>query len=93
VIENLAILAPGLLGASIAKAARKQNAARFISLWARKPAARAVHKNQSAVLGGIPSGDSGNRASAVALIFQIKKCRNLFYGTTHNTNTAIVITE
>ncbi|AWI08059.1 prephenate dehydrogenase [Ereboglobus luteus] len=40
VLAHLAILAPGLLGASVAKAARARNAARSITIWARRPETR-----------------------------------------------------
>ncbi|WP_236919085.1 prephenate dehydrogenase [Ereboglobus luteus] len=39
-LAHLAILAPGLLGASVAKAARARNAARSITIWARRPETR-----------------------------------------------------
>ena len=39
-IEQLTILAPGLLGGSVARAARERGAARRIVLWARRPEAR-----------------------------------------------------
>lgn len=39
-VEHLAILAPGLLGASVARAARAREAARHITLWARRPETR-----------------------------------------------------
>ncbi|MDF9826663.1 prephenate dehydrogenase [Ereboglobus sp. PH5-10] len=39
-LDHLAILAPGLLGASVAKAARARNAARSITIWARRPETR-----------------------------------------------------
>jgi cyclohexadieny/prephenate dehydrogenase len=40
VISRLAILAPGLLGASVAQAARHFGAARHLTLWARRPEVR-----------------------------------------------------
>jgi prephenate dehydrogenase len=40
VIETLAILAPGLLGGSVAMAARARGAARRITIWARRPEVR-----------------------------------------------------
>ncbi|MDR1789170.1 MAG: prephenate dehydrogenase/arogenate dehydrogenase family protein [Opitutaceae bacterium] len=45
-IEKLAILAPGLIGASVARAARARGAARHITLWSRKPSARAALRRQ-----------------------------------------------
>ncbi len=39
-LDQLTILAPGLLGASVAKAARQFGAARRIVLWARRPEVR-----------------------------------------------------
>lgn len=44
---RVAILAPGLLGASVARAARHYGAAREIVLWARKPGTRLQLRNQS----------------------------------------------
>jgi len=46
VIDYLAILAPGLLGASVAKAARARNTARRITLWTRRPETRAALRAQ-----------------------------------------------
>jgi cyclohexadieny/prephenate dehydrogenase len=46
VIDHLAILAPGLLGASVAKAARARDAARHITIWARRPETRAALRAQ-----------------------------------------------
>ena len=45
-IDHLAILAPGLLGASVARAARHFGAARRISIWARRPEVRVQLKAQ-----------------------------------------------
>lgn len=44
--DHLAILAPGLLGASVARAARHFGAARRITLWARRPEVRLQLKSQ-----------------------------------------------
>ncbi len=46
VLEQIAILAPGLLGASVAQAARHFGAARHITLWARRPETRLQLKAQ-----------------------------------------------
>jgi len=40
VVQSLAILAPGLLGASVARAARTRGAAGRITVWARRPEMR-----------------------------------------------------
>lgn len=40
VLENLVILAPGLLGGSVARAARARDLARHITVWARRPESR-----------------------------------------------------
>ncbi|MDQ5979314.1 MAG: cyclohexadieny/prephenate dehydrogenase [Verrucomicrobiota bacterium] len=45
-LDHLAILAPGLLGASVARAARHFGAARRITLWARRPEVRVQLKSQ-----------------------------------------------
>ena len=44
--NRIAILAPGLLGASVAQAARHLGAARHITLWARRPETRLQLKGQ-----------------------------------------------
>jgi len=46
VIDHLTILAPGLLGASVAKAARARDTARHITLWTRRPETRAALRSQ-----------------------------------------------
>lgn len=45
--DQIAILAPGLLGASVARAARHYGAAGKITLWARRPETRLQLKGQS----------------------------------------------
>jgi prephenate dehydrogenase len=47
VFEKLAILAPGLLGGSVAQAARAYGAAKHLTLWARRPETRLQLKGQS----------------------------------------------
>ncbi len=44
--KNLVILAPGLLGASVARAARARSQARHITVWARRPEVRAALRAQ-----------------------------------------------
>ncbi|MSU45896.1 MAG: prephenate dehydrogenase/arogenate dehydrogenase family protein [Lacunisphaera sp.] len=44
--DQTAILAPGLLGASVAQAARHYGAARRITLWARRPEVRLLLRDQ-----------------------------------------------
>jgi len=46
VFDQIAILAPGLLGASVARAARHYGAAKGITLWARRPEVRLQLKGQ-----------------------------------------------
>lgn len=46
VIDHLAILAPGLLGASVARAARARGLAGEITVWARRPEVRAALRAQ-----------------------------------------------
>jgi prephenate dehydrogenase len=46
VFDQIAILAPGLLGASVARAARHYGAAKHITLWARRPETRLQLKGQ-----------------------------------------------
>lgn len=45
-IKHLAILAPGLLGASVARAARARDQAERITVWARRAEVRAALRNQ-----------------------------------------------
>lgn len=45
-LEQLTILAPGLLGGSVARAARARNAAQRIVLWARRPEVRLQLRGQ-----------------------------------------------
>ncbi len=45
-LENLVILAPGLLGGSVAKAARAHGVARRVTLWARRPEVRLALRGQ-----------------------------------------------
>ena len=45
-LDNLTILAPGLLGASVAKAARARDAARRITIWARRAEVRDALRSQ-----------------------------------------------
>lgn len=47
VIDHLAILAPGLLGASVARAARARGLAGQITVWARRPEVRAALRTQT----------------------------------------------
>ena len=44
--DHLAILAPGLLGGSVAQAARRNGAARRITVWARRPEVRLQLRGQ-----------------------------------------------
>jgi cyclohexadieny/prephenate dehydrogenase len=46
VFDQIAILAPGLLGASVARAARHYGAAKRLTLWARRPEVRLQLKDQ-----------------------------------------------
>ena len=46
VIDTLAILAPGLLGASVARAAKARGAARRVVIWARRPEVRLALADQ-----------------------------------------------
>jgi prephenate dehydrogenase len=46
-IDQMTILAPGLLGGSVARAARAHNAARRIVIWARRPEVRKALARQS----------------------------------------------
>lgn len=46
VLENLVILAPGLLGGSVARAAHARGLARRVTVWARRPEARLKLREQ-----------------------------------------------
>ena len=46
VLENLVILAPGLLGGSVARAAHARGLAHRITVWARRPDARLKLREQ-----------------------------------------------
>lgn len=46
-IERLAILAPGLLGASVARAAYDRGVAKHITIWARRPEVRVALADQN----------------------------------------------
>ncbi len=46
IVDHLAVLAPGLLGASVARAARAKGLARRITLWARRPETRDALRDQ-----------------------------------------------
>jgi len=46
VLDQITILAPGLLGASVAQAARRLGAAQRLTLWARRPETRLQLKGQ-----------------------------------------------
>jgi prephenate dehydrogenase len=46
VLDQITILAPGLLGASVAQAARRLGAAKHLTLWARRPETRLQLKGQ-----------------------------------------------
>jgi len=46
IVDHLVVLAPGLLGASVARAARARGLARRITLWARRPEVRAALLDQ-----------------------------------------------
>ncbi len=45
-LDNLVILAPGLLGGSVARAARERGLARRITVWARRPETRLALRGQ-----------------------------------------------
>lgn len=46
-VDQLTILAPGLLGGSVARAARERNVAKRIVVWARRPEARLKLREQA----------------------------------------------
>ena len=74
VIDHLAILAPGLLGASVAKAARARGLAGKITVWARRPEVRAAIRAQDWVDHVAESPEeAASRAQLVVLAAPVDK--------------------
>jgi prephenate dehydrogenase len=74
VLENLVILAPGLLGGSVARAAHARGLARCITVWARRPEARLKLREQAWVSHVADSAESAVRdASLVVLAAPVDK--------------------
>lgn len=74
VLENLVILAPGLLGGSVARAAHARGLARRITVWARRPEARLQLRKQPWVqhVADTPE-DAVRGASLVVLAAPVEK--------------------
>ena len=74
VTDHLAILAPGLLGASVARAARARGLAGKITVWARRPEVRAALGSQDWVdhVAGSPE-EAAARAQLVVLAAPVDK--------------------
>lgn len=74
VLENLVILAPGLLGGSVARAAHARGMARRITVWARRPDARLKLREQPWVTHVADSAEDAVRdASLVVLAAPVEK--------------------
>jgi prephenate dehydrogenase len=74
VLENLAILAPGLLGGSVAQAARQLGLARRIVVWSRRPESRLALAGQPwcDVVAGTP-GEAVAGAGLVVIAAPVDK--------------------
>jgi prephenate dehydrogenase len=74
VLDNLVILAPGLLGGSVARAAHARGLARRITVWARRPEARLKLREQPWVnaVADTPE-DAVREASLVVLAAPVDK--------------------
>jgi prephenate dehydrogenase len=68
VIAQLTILAPGLLGGSIARAAREKQVARRIVIWARRPETRSALAAQSWCDLAAESPEAAVRTAALVVI-------------------------
>ena len=65
---TLAILAPGLLGGSVARAARARGAATRIVIWARRPETREALRGQPWVDSIAPTPAEAVRAASLVVI-------------------------
>lgn len=73
-VENLVILAPGLLGGSVARAAHARGLARRITVWARRPESRLKLREQPWVTSVADSPEDAVReASLVVLAAPVDK--------------------
>ncbi len=73
-LENLVILAPGLLGGSVARAAHARGLARRITVWARRPEARLKLREQPWVQHVADTAEDAVRdASLVVLAAPVEK--------------------
>lgn len=74
VLENLVILAPGLLGGSVARAARARGLARRVTVWARRPESRLQLREQPWVSSVADTPEAAVRdASLVVLAAPVDK--------------------
>jgi prephenate dehydrogenase len=74
VLENLVILAPGLLGGSVARAAHARGLARRITVWTRRPEARLKLREQPWVQHVAETAEDAVReASLVVLAAPVEK--------------------
>lgn len=73
-LENLVILAPGLLGGSVARAAHARGLAKRITVWARRPESRLKLREQSWVTSVAETPEEAVRdASLVILAAPVEK--------------------
>ena len=68
VIDTLAIFAPGLLGASVARAAKARGAARRVIIWARRPEVRLALADQPWCDEVVDSAESAAKAANLVVI-------------------------
>ena len=67
-VEQLTILAPGLLGGSVAQAARARQLARRIVIWARRPETRRALAGQPWCDAAVETLESAGRGSSLVVI-------------------------
>jgi prephenate dehydrogenase len=68
VLENLVILAPGLLGGSVARAAHARGLARCITVWARRPDSRLKLREQPWVTQIAETPEEAVRAASLVVL-------------------------
>lgn len=94
VLENLVILAPGLLGGSVARAAHARGLARRITVWARRPEARAGLRGQPWVSAIADTAEDAVReASLVVLAAPVERIIELARQVAPNLPAEAVVTD
>jgi cyclohexadieny/prephenate dehydrogenase len=67
-LEQLTVLAPGLIGASVARAARARGAARRIVIWARRPETRLALGEQAWCSVALPTAEEAVKGADMVVI-------------------------